>query len=429
MLRQLMIAKQIEQRKNALAELAKQEESFKVRSQELEAAIEEAQTDEEITAVTEEVEKLEAEQAELKEKKSKLEDEIAELEVELEEIKSKEPDNTERKKGVEKMEKRELRDLIGSFVRTKGRMLREDPPTEPELVGFKVFDGGVLIPEEILAPEKEKRDVVDLTKYVRVRKVNSGSGKVPLLKKSGSRLYTVDELDKNPELAKPSIEEVDYSIETYRGYVPISQEVIDDADYDIVGLIAEDMADQELNTKNAAIASILKTAPAVSYTGTGSSAVADTVVGIDGLKTVLNTKLKRVYNTKLYVSSSLYNELDLLKDKNGRYLLQDSITAASGKSFAGREVIVLDDDVIGENAGDLVAFVGDAYEFVTLFDRKQMSAKWVDMNIYGELLGIFVRFDAVKFDEAAGYYFEWEPEPEDDGSEVEGDSSGEGQGH
>ena len=416
MLRQLMIAKQIEQRKNALNELVQQEETLKTRSEELEEAIEAAQTEEEIATVTEEVEKVEAEQAELQKKKSKLEDEIAELEGELEEIKSKEPDNTERKKGVEKMEKRELRDLIGSFVRTKGRMLREDPPTEPELVGFKIVDGGVLVPEEILAPEKEKRDVVDLTKYVRVRKVNSGSGKVPLLKKSGSRLYTVEELEKNPELTKPSIEEVDYSIKTYRGYVPISQEVIDDADYDIVGLIAEDMADQELNTKNAAIASILKTAPAPSYT----NGVADTVVGVDGLKTVLNTKLKRVYNTKLYVSSSLYNELDLLKDKNGRYLLQDSITAASGKSFAGREVIVLDDDVIGETAGDLVAFVGDAYEFVTLFDRKQMSAKWIDLNIYGELLGIFVRFDVVKFDEAAGYYFKWEPEPEDDGSEVEG---------
>ena len=290
-----------------------------------------------------------------------------------------------------------------------------------EVEGFKVVDGEALVPEEILAPEKEKRDVVDLSKYVRVRKVNRGSGKVPLLKKSGSRLYTVEELEENPELAKPSIEEVDYSIKTYRGYVPISQEVIDDADYDIVGLIAEDMADQELNTKNAAIASILKTAPAPEYEiGTDGQPDRDNplpVVGIDGLKTVLNTKLKRVYNTKLYVSSSLYNELDLLKDKNGRYLLQDSITAASGKSFAGREVIVLDDDVIGETAGDLVAFVGDAYEFVTLFDRKQMSAKWVDMNIYGELLGIFVRFDVVEFDKAAGYYFEWEPEPEDDGSE------------
>jgi len=423
MLKQLMLSKQIEQRWNALEELVKQEEALKVRSEQLEAAIEEAANDDELEAVTEEVAKLEAEQAELKEKKTKLEEEIAELEGELDELKAKDPDNTERKKGVEKMEKRELRDLIGSFVRTKGRMLRDDPPAEPELVGFKIVDGGVLVPEEILAPEKEKRDVVDLTKYVRVRKVNSGSGKVPLLKKSGSRLYTVDELGENPELAKPSVEDVDYSIDTYRGYVPISQEVIDDADYDIVGLVAEDMADQELNTKNAAIASILKTAPAVSYTGTGENKTADTVVGVDGLKTVLNTKLKRVYNTKLYVSSSLYNELDLLKDKNGRYLLQDSITAASGKSFAGREVIVLDDDVIGEAAGDLVAFVGDAYEFVTLFDRKQMSAKWVDMNIYGELLGIFVRFDAVKFDESAGYYFEWEPEPEDDGSEVEGDGS------
>jgi len=425
-----MLSKKIKGLRDSLNALLEDERKLATREAELAEAVDQAETEEEVAAIEESVTEIEEEKAAIAEKKSKLENDIAELEGELDELKAKEPDNTERKKGVEKMEKRELRDLIGSFVRTKGRMLREDPPAEPELVGFKIVDGGVLVPEEILAPEKEKRDVVDLTKYVRVRKVNSGSGKVPLLKKSGSRLHTVEELEKNPELAKPSIEEVDYSIETYRGYVPISQEVIDDADYDIVGLIAEDMADQELNTKNAAIASILKTAPAPEYEE-GSDGEPDPdkplpVVGIDGLKTVLNTKLKRVYNTKLYVSSSLYNELDLLKDKNGRYLLQDSITAASGKSFAGREVIVLDDDVIGETAGDLVAFVGDAYEFVTLFDRKQMSAKWVDMNIYGELLGIFVRFDAVKFDEAAGYYFEWEPEPEDDGSEVEGGGSGEG---
>lgn len=411
MLRQLMLSKKIKGLRDSLNALLEDERKLAAREAELAEAVEQAETEEEIAAIEESVTEIEEEKAAIAEKKSKLENDIAELEGELDELKAKEPDNTERKKGVEKMEKRELRDLIGSFVRTKGRMLREDPPTEPELVGFKVVDGGVLVPEEILAPEKEKRDVVDLSKYVRIRKVNRGSGKVPLLKKSGSRLYTVEELEKNPELAKPSVEDVDYSIDTYRGYVPISQEVIDDADYDIVGLVAEDMADQELNTKNAAIASILKSAPAPSYTND----VADTVVGVDGLKTVLNTKLKRVYNTKLYVSSSLYNELDLLKDKNGRYLLQDSITAASGKTLAGREVIVLDDDVIGETAGDLVAFVGDAYEFVTLFDRKQMSAKWIDLNIYGELLGIFVRFDAVKFDEAAGYYFTWEPEVEGDG--------------
>lgn len=187
MLKQLMLSKKIKGLRDSLNALLEDERKLATREAELAEAVEQAETEEEVDAIEESVTEIEEEKAAIAEKKSKLESDIAELEGELDELKAKEPDNTERKKGVEKMEKRELRDLIGSFVRTKGRMLREDPPAEPELVGFKIVDGGVLVPEEILAPEKEKRDVVDLTKYVRVRKVNSGSGKVPLLKKSGSR--------------------------------------------------------------------------------------------------------------------------------------------------------------------------------------------------------------------------------------------------
>ncbi|MEV2908580.1 hypothetical protein ABNF65_07940 [Paenibacillus larvae] len=71
-LRQLMISKKIEQRKAALTELLEQENGFNTRSAELEAAIDEAKTDEEIAAVEEEVSKLDADKAELTEKKSKL---------------------------------------------------------------------------------------------------------------------------------------------------------------------------------------------------------------------------------------------------------------------------------------------------------------------------------------------------------------------
>ncbi len=412
MLKQLMLAKKIEQAREILNGYAEEEKKFITRSEELELAIDEAKTDEEIAAVEEEVKKLEEDKTELLEKKSKLEGEIAELEGELEELNSKIPSNNERKKGDESMKDKEFRDKLSLYVRTKGKVLREEPvePEEPEIVGFKVEDGGVLIPEEILAPQKEKKDALDLTKYVHVIKTNRGSGKIPLIKKSGSKMNTVAELEKNPELAKPEINDVSFDIDTYRGYIPVSQEAIEDADYDITGLIAEEIADQELNTKNAAIVTILKSAPAPEY---DDSEDALPVVGIDGLKTVINTKLKRVYNVKLFVSSSLYNELDITKDKNGRYLLQDSISSASGKTFAGREVIVLDDDVIGEQAGDKVAFVGDAYEFVKLFDRKRASVKWVDNNIYGELLAGFVRFDTVAFDENAGYYFEYVPAEEE----------------
>lgn len=96
MLKQLMIAKKIEQRKAGLNELLEQEKALQTREAELETALEEAQTDEEIAVVEENTEKFESDKAELKEKKSKLEGEIAALEGELEELNSKEPKITER---------------------------------------------------------------------------------------------------------------------------------------------------------------------------------------------------------------------------------------------------------------------------------------------------------------------------------------------
>ncbi len=93
MLRGLMLAKKIKQRKLELTELVEQEESLKTRSEELGTAIEEAQTDEEIAAVEEEVNEIDTDKAELEGKKSKLQSEIAALEGELEQLNSKEPKN------------------------------------------------------------------------------------------------------------------------------------------------------------------------------------------------------------------------------------------------------------------------------------------------------------------------------------------------
>lgn len=96
MLRQLVLSKKIEQRKNALAELLIQEEEIQKRSAELEAAANEAKTEEEIAAVESGVEKLEAQKDELEQKKSKLQGEIAELESELEQLNAKAPADSKR---------------------------------------------------------------------------------------------------------------------------------------------------------------------------------------------------------------------------------------------------------------------------------------------------------------------------------------------
>lgn len=282
----------------------------------------------------------------------------------------------------------EIRDGINEFVRSKGQ-LRD---------GFTSVEGGALIPEELLAPQKKPEEEVDLRNYVKVVSVNSANGKYPVISKSNGKMNTVEELAANPKLANPVIEEIDYKIATRRGYIPISQEMIDDANYDVTGLIRDEINSQSLNTSNADIAAKLKTAPAKEVTG------------IDEVKDLVNKEIKKVYPVKFIVSSSLYAEWDKLKDKNGRYLMQDSITASSGKMILGREVVVLDDDLIGTAKGDLVGFVGDAKSFVTFFDRKRTSVEWVDNQIYGKLLAGIVRYDVQTTDTDAGFYITYRNE-------------------
>lgn len=388
-LRQLMLAKQIKDKENELNELREMETDFETREKAIEISIEEATTEEERSIVDAEIEKFNAEKEEHDSRRESVEIELKELRKQMEEY-EKIPKRKELKVGMKRTEEQieEVRRGINDFVHTKGEC-RD---------GFTSVEGGALIPEELLAPQTKPEDIVDLRNYVKIVNVNSASGKYPVIAKSGSKMATVTELEQNPKLANPTVTKVDYSVETRRGYIPVSQEVIDDADYDVTGLIRDEIIDQSRNTSNTDIAAVLKTA------------TAKTVKGLDGLKDLVNKEIKKVYAVKFYISASLYAELDKLKDNNGRYLLQDSITSSSGKMLLGREVIVLDDDMIGSEAGDLVGFVGDAKSFCTYFDRKKTSVEWVDNQIYGKLLAGIIRYDVKKTDESAGFYVTWTPE-------------------
>lgn len=387
MLKQMVILRKLEQKRDDISRLEEETKELEEKKAELEDAVREAETDEEFAVVEGENDTIEAKKAELEEKKTKLLEEIEALETELAELEEQAPtDNDERGKRGDKMK---FREGIAGYIRSKGQ----------ERAGFTSVEGGALIPEELLSAQKAPQDDIDLSKLVNVADVKSGAGKYPVIKKSGKKMASTAELAANPELSKPVITEINYDIETYRGYIPVSQEVIDDAEYDVAGMIADEITDQELNTKNFAIATILKTAPAKSVTG------------LDGLKSVFNVDIKKVYTAKAILSASLYNELDTTKDLNGRYLLQDDVTVESGKKLFGKEVIVLDDDMIGTAEGDLVGFVGDPKAFATLFDRKRSSVKWVDNDVYGQLLAGYVRFDVKATDTDAGFYVTYTPEP------------------
>ena len=272
---------------------------------------------------------------------------------------------------------------INQFIRTKGE--KRD--------GLTTVGAEAVIPvDRITKPEKQPETVVDLRQHVGRVPVTTGTGSYPILRANKNKMVSVNELVKNPALANPEFTKVNYEITTYRGYIPLSQEALDDSDIDLGGLVAEHIQRQSLNTSNAEIAKKLQTA------------TAKTVTDIDGLKDIVNVTIDPAYNVKFIASQSFFNELDKMKDNDGRYLLQQDVTVASGYKLLGREVVVMADDVIGTAAGNKVAFVGDPSLFVKFFDRQQASVRWVDNDVYGQLLAGFVRFDVEVADTAAGFY-------------------------
>ena len=90
-LRQIMLGRKIEQKRNELESLRAKDDDFEKREAELEQAIEEAQTEEEQAAVEEEVTKFDSDKAAHEEAKTNLETEIGGLEAELEAAESEPP--------------------------------------------------------------------------------------------------------------------------------------------------------------------------------------------------------------------------------------------------------------------------------------------------------------------------------------------------
>lgn len=341
-----------------------------------------AETDEEVSAVEKTVDDLQKEIEEKEAEKAQLEKEIDELEKQIEEQNRKAPTYpSKEKRGGQKLEQR---DAIAKYIRTGQTR---------DIVGLKTTDSGsaALIPTEVLKPHfvnKIRNPLLDLVERV---KVNSRSGKYPVIKKTDGVMVSTDELKSNPELGKPAISEIDYSIKTYRGYVPVSQEMIDDADYDIMSIVEDEVFNQGENTELSLVAAVLKEATQAD------------AAGFDGIKDIYNKKLKSIYKASIVVTKSMFAALDKVKDKDGRYMLQTDVASPTGYSFGGKTIYKVDDTVFG-NEGDMKFFIGDVTEFVKEFDRAQVSVKWVNNEIYGQLLGLFIRLDIKKVDDEAGFF-------------------------
>lgn len=396
-LRQLILNKKIKERSALLTQLRADEDKLKDEEVELEKALDEAETDEEVKVVEESADELEKKIKETADEIAKLEDEKAKLETELAEIEAEQmtdedtdedeekiKDGEKRKMG-KKVEVRNTQDNkdFANYIRTQGLETRS----------LNTTSGAVLVPVEVSTNVLELKDgQVDLTAYVTSEVVGTGSGKFPVAKRATAILATKEELADIAEIADPLFIDVEYSAKTRIGQIAFSNELIEDSAIDVVAYAEKQMQRMVRNTNNKGILDVLDTF------------AVKNAIGADGLKSIVNIELDPELDTKFVVDQNAFQFIDTLKDAQGRYLLQDSIAFDSGKSLFGKEVIVISNAVAPKAPTGGIGFVwvGDLAEAAAYFKRSDITAVWEKFDAFSKGLAVGVRSDYKVVDEKAG---------------------------
>ena len=395
-LRQLILNKKIQERSALLTQLRADEDKLKDEEVELEKALDEAETDEEVKVVEDSADELEKKIKEKSDEITKLETEKAELEAELSKIEDEQTDeNTdedeektkdgEKRKMGKKVEVRNTQDNkdFANYIRTQGSEVRS----------LNTTSGAVLVPVEVSQNVLELKDgQVDLTAYVTAQEVGTGQGKFPVAKRAAAILATKEELADIAEIADPLFIDVEYAVKTRIGQIAFSNELVEDSAIDVVAYAEKQMQRMVRNTNNKGILDVLNTF------------AVKNAIGADGLKSIVNIELDPELDTKFVVDQNAYQFIDTLKDVQGRYLLQDSIAFDSGKSLFGKEVIVISNAIAPKAPVGGIGFVwaGDLAEAAAYFKRSDITATWEKFDAFSKGLAVGVRSDYKTVDEKAG---------------------------
>lgn len=226
-------------------------------------------------------------------------------------------------------------------------------------MGATPAKGGYLIPEEqmntILEP---RRAFTQLKNYCNVQVVNSRIGSIPTATEETGQLDAFDELG---EISNTDIDfgQIKWSTHDYGDIIPVANQLLQDIDVDLTGLIANRFARKAVNTENAKILALVQSISATAITD------------YKGIKTALNKTLDPEISATatIFTNQTGYDYLDQLEDAQKRPLLTPDVTAPGQYRFRGRPIVVLKDTIFKVDATTIPFLVGSLSDFAIFFDR------------------------------------------------------------
>lgn len=276
-----------------------------------------------------------------------------------------EEEETEVKENIEanKEVKEEKEDSTKAFAKAVRGMINKD------MNEGTPADGGYTVPEDIQTKVERLRETKEsLRDLITIKKVNTNSGKETYKTRGQATGFgSVDEGGKIPKAGSPKFSRLSWEIHKYGGYMPVTNELIDDSDANIEGLMTEWLADESRMTWNNLILAVIATKAQTAFNG------------LDDIKKALNVTLGSKFKS---TSAIITNDdglqyLDTLKDENGRYLLNpDPTDSAKLRIRVGAITVpikVYSNDTIATTNNKVPFIIGDLKEGIKGFDRKQLS--------------------------------------------------------
>lgn len=239
-------------------------------------------------------------------------------------------------------------------------------------------DGGYTVPEDIRTRVETYRDSKEsLLKYVRVEKVTTDKGARTFKARANQTGFTkVAEAGTIGAGTTPTFERIEYDIDKYAAYYPVTNELLADSDANITNILTEWIGDESRVTANKLILEQIKTNTATEIKN-----------GVDGIKKVLNQTLGSAFKStsKIFTNDDGLQYLDTLKDSDGDYLLQPNPTNPMKMQLcAGASVIPVvvipnadmptdDTTDAGSSKSRIPMIIGDLNEGIIYWDRQKLS--------------------------------------------------------
>lgn len=248
-------------------------------------------------------------------------------------------------------------------------------------------DGGYTVPEDLDTEIRQFKDAsFNLDSLVTIETVSAPSGSRVFQKKGHSTGFAeVGENGKIQAVDQPEFVTMSYKIKKYAGYLPVTNELLDDSDDAIRSVITKWLGDASRVTHNKLILQAL----AKGKTAESADAPTYTVLkDLDDITNAINVTLGAAYKSgaKIITNDNGLQALCEFKDANGRPLLNPNpadpmkMQLAAGPIVIPVEVLPVSDfpNVTVQSKSHSPFVIGDLKEAVTFFDRKHRTVSASD---------------------------------------------------